>query len=88
MTAFHVSYYKILQNTVGHTFKCLQRAIDVDAPNPSAALTLIENNGLSLADCDCLEVTTLANAEVTTEAEALSTAERAARTPEERTSLD
>jgi hypothetical protein len=63
MTTFHVSYYKILQNSAGHSFKCLQRTIDVDAANPIAALTSIEKNGLAFADCDCLEVTTLAEAD-------------------------
>lgn len=61
MTTFHVSYYKILQNPVGHNFKCLQRTIDVDAASPVAALTLIEQHGLSFADCDCLEVRRLAD---------------------------
>jgi hypothetical protein len=77
MTTFHVSYYKILQNSAGHSFKCLQRTVDVDAADPIAALSSIENNGLSLADCDCLEVTTLADAEVAT------VADRASHTYEE-----
>jgi hypothetical protein len=64
MTTFHVSYYKILQSSDGHSFKCLQRTVDVDAANPIAALTSIEKNGFSLADYDCLEVTALANVEV------------------------
>lgn len=64
MTTFHVSYYKILQNSVGHSFKCLQKTVDVEASTPIAALKSIDEHGLSLPDCDCLEVTPLANAEV------------------------
>jgi hypothetical protein len=64
MTTFRVSYYKILQSSDGHPFKCLQKTIDVDAANPIAALTSIEGHGLSLEDCHCLEVTSLVNASV------------------------
>jgi hypothetical protein len=64
MTTFHVSYYKVLPNSQGHTFKCLQRTVDVDAASPVAALKSIDERGLSLPDCDCLEVTKLINADV------------------------
>lgn len=68
MITFRVSYYKILQNSAGRSFKCLQKTVDVAAADPIAALTSIEEHGLSLADCDCLEVTKLANADVATAA--------------------
>jgi hypothetical protein len=64
MTTFHVSYYKVLQNCEGRTFKCLQRTVDVDAASPVAALKSIDDRGQSLPDCDCLEVTKLINADV------------------------
>jgi hypothetical protein len=59
VTAFRASYYKMLQNSDGHTFKCLERTVDIDAQNPVAALASIENHGFSLEECDCVEVVRL-----------------------------
>jgi hypothetical protein len=57
MPVYEVSYYKYLLSSEGHSFKALQRSVDVSAPDPVAALTSIETHGFSLQDCDCLEVT-------------------------------
>lgn len=59
MRAFRVSYFKLLQSSDGHTSKCLERTVDIDAENPVAALTSIEDHGLSLEECDCVEIARL-----------------------------
>jgi hypothetical protein len=61
MTAFRVSYYKILLSSDGHPFKCLERTVDVDAENPVAALSSIEDHYLNLEECDCVEVIRLSD---------------------------
>ena len=57
MTSYRVSFYKDLLNSDGHSFKCLQRQIDVRSDGPSQALVLaerlIDNNRLN---ADCVEV--------------------------------
>ncbi len=57
MNSYRVSFYKDLLNSDGHSFKCLQRQIDVQSDDPSRALVLaerlIDNDRL---DADCIEV--------------------------------
>jgi hypothetical protein len=57
MNSYRVSFYKDLLNSDGHSFKCLQRQIDVQSDDPSHALVLaeqqIDNDRL---DADCIEV--------------------------------
>ena len=61
MTSYRVSFYKDLLNSDGHSFKCLQRQIDVLSDDPSRArilaARLIDNDRLN---ADCVEVTPLA----------------------------
>ena len=59
MPVFEVSYYKYLINSEGHAYKALQKSVDVNAVDPVAALTSVEINGLSLQNCDCVEVSRL-----------------------------
>jgi hypothetical protein len=58
MNNYSVSFYKDLLNSDGHSFKCLQRQIDVESNSPSQALVvaerLVDNDRL---DADCIEVT-------------------------------
>ena len=60
MNSYRVSFYKDLLNSDGHSFKCLQRQIDVRSDGPSQALVLaerlIDNDRLN---ADCVEVTHL-----------------------------
>ena len=35
MTSYRVSFYKDLLNSDGHSFKCLQRQVDVQSDGPS-----------------------------------------------------
>ena len=42
MNTYRVSFYKDLLNSDGHSFKCLQRQIDVQSEGPSQALVLAE----------------------------------------------
>ena len=60
MNNFRVSFYKELCNSDGHSFKCLQRQIDVQSDGPSQALVLaerlVDNERLN---ADCVEVTHL-----------------------------
>jgi hypothetical protein len=57
MNSYRVLFYKDLLNSDGHSFKCLQRQIDVQSDGPSQALVLaeqlIDNARL---DADCVEV--------------------------------
>jgi hypothetical protein len=57
MNSYRVSFYKDLCNSDGHSFKCLQRQIDVQSEGPSQALTLaerlVDNERLN---ADCVEV--------------------------------
>ena len=61
MNSYRVSFYKDLLNSDGHSFKCLQRQIDVESDSPSQALVLaerlVDNERLS---ADCFEVMHLA----------------------------
>jgi hypothetical protein len=59
MPIYEVSYYKYLLNSEGRACKALQKSVDVDAADPIAALSSIETRGLSLENCDCLEVSRL-----------------------------
>jgi hypothetical protein len=62
MNNYRVSFYKDLCNSAGHSFKCLQRQIDVQSDGPSQALLLAErlvNN--ERLNADCVEVTHLAS---------------------------
>jgi hypothetical protein len=54
MNTYRVSFYKDLLNSDGHSFKCLQRQIDVQSEGPSQALVLAErlvDNERMNADC-------------------------------------
>jgi hypothetical protein len=57
MNSYRVSFYKDLLNSDGHSFKCLQRQIDVQSDGPSQALVLaerlVDNERLG---ADCVEV--------------------------------
>jgi hypothetical protein len=57
MNTYRISFYKDLLNSDGHSFKCLQRQIDVQSTGPSQALAaaeqLIDNARLN---ADCVEV--------------------------------
>lgn len=60
MNHYRVSFYKDLLNSDGHSFKCLQRQVDVESDDPSQAVLLAER----LADnerlnADCVEVARL-----------------------------
>ena len=61
MNNYRVSFYKDLCNSDGHSFKCLQRQIEVQSIGPSEALALaerlVDNERLN---ADCVEVTDLA----------------------------
>lgn len=61
MNSYRVSFYKDLCNSDGHSFKCLQRQIDVQSSGLSQALVLaerlVDNERLN---ADCVEVTHLA----------------------------
>ena len=56
MNLYRVSFYKDLLNSDGHSFKCLQRQVDIDSDGPSQAERLIDNERLN---ADCVEVTHL-----------------------------
>lgn len=61
MNTYRVSFYKDLCNSDGHSFKCLQREIDVQSDGPSDARVLAErlvDNGR--LNADCVEVMRLA----------------------------
>ena len=54
MNNYRVSFYKDLLNSDGHSFKCLQRQVDVQSDGPSQAVALAErlvDNGRLNADC-------------------------------------
>jgi hypothetical protein len=54
MNNYRVSFYKDLLNSDGHSFKCLQRQVDVQSDGPSQALMLAErlvDNERLNADC-------------------------------------
>ena len=57
MNSYRVSFYKYLCNSDGHSFKCLQRQIEVQSDGPSQALVLaerlVDNERLN---ADCVEV--------------------------------
>jgi hypothetical protein len=61
MDSYRVSFYKDLCNSAGHSFKCLQRQIEVQSIGPSQALALaerlVDNERLN---ADCVEVMHLA----------------------------
>ena len=57
MNSYRVSFYKDLLNSDGHSFKCLQRQVDVQSDGPSQAMMLaerlVDNERLN---ADCIEV--------------------------------
>ena len=65
MNNYRVSFYKDLCNSDGHSFKCLQRRIDVQTDNPSQAQVLagqfVDNERLN---ADCVEVSLLAHGDI------------------------
>lgn len=57
MNSYRVSFYKDLLNSNGHSFKCLQRQIDVESDGPSQALVLAQQLTHSESlEADCVEV--------------------------------
>jgi hypothetical protein len=60
MNSYRVFFYKDLLNSDGHSFKCLQRQIDVQSDDPSQAqilaARLVDNARLA---ADCVEVVDL-----------------------------
>ena len=57
MNSYRVSFYKDLLNSSGHSFKCLQRQIDVQSDGPSQALVLAQQLTHSESlEVDCVEV--------------------------------
>ena len=65
MNSYRVSFYKNLCNSDGHSFKCLQRQVDVQSSGSSEALILaerlVDNERLG---ADCIEVMHLGDHEV------------------------
>ena len=63
MNSYRVSFYKDLLNSDGHSFRCLQRQVDVQSDGPSRALELaerlVDNERLN---ADWVEVLHLADA--------------------------
>ena len=61
MNTYRVSFYKDLCNSDGHSFKCLQRRVDVQTDDPTQAQLLagrmVDNERLN---ADCVEVMILA----------------------------
>lgn len=57
MNSYRVSFYKDLLNSDGHSFKCLQRQVDVESEGLSQAMALaerlVDNDRLN---ADCVEV--------------------------------
>ena len=61
MNGYRVSFYKDLLNSTGHSFKCLQRQIEVHSVGPSQALVLAERLvDIERLNADCVEVMHLA----------------------------
>lgn len=62
MNGYRVFFYKDLLNSTGHSFKCLQRQIDVESDDPSQALVLAEQQiHDQRLNIDCVEVVNLAD---------------------------
>ena len=65
MNTYRVFFYKDLCNSDGHSFKCLQRRVDVQTDNPSQAQMLagqlVDNERLN---ADCVEVSLLDDGDV------------------------
>ena len=62
MNSYRVFFYKDLLNSDGHSFKCLQRQVDVQSEGPSQAVTLAERLVDSgRLNADCVEVMHLAS---------------------------
>ena len=65
MNSYRVSFYKNLCNSDGHSFKCLQRQVDVQSLGSSEALMLaerlVDNERLG---ADCIEIMHLGDHEV------------------------
>ena len=57
MKWYRVSFYKTLLNSDGHSFKCLQRQIDVQSNEHSQAMALAEQQMVDeRLNVDCVEV--------------------------------
>ena len=62
MTLYRVSFYKDLLNSDGHSFKCLQRQVDVESEGPSQAMVVAERQvDKERLNADCIEVMHLAS---------------------------
>ena len=65
MNTYRVFFYKDLCNSDGHSFKCLQRRVDIQSDDPSQAQVLegqlVDNERLN---ADCVEVMLLANVDL------------------------
>ena len=61
MTSYRVSFYKDLLNSDGHSFKCLQRSVDVQSDCPSQALVqaerLVNNERLNADSVEVMHLT-------------------------------
>ncbi len=57
MNKYRVAFYKDILNSNGHSFKCMQRQIDVRTDSPSQALVLAQKLTESEnLEADCVEV--------------------------------
>jgi len=65
MNTYRVFFYKDLCNSDGHSFKCLQRRVDIQSDDPSQAQVLagrlVDNERLN---ADCVEVMLLADVDL------------------------
>ena len=65
MNTYRVFFYKDLCNSDGHSFKCLQRRVDVQSDDPSQAQVLagrlVDNERLN---ANCVEVMLLADVDL------------------------
>lgn len=56
MSDYRVNFYKTLLSSQGHSFKCLQKEIDVQSGSPSGALTLAQSRLGHSFEPDSIEV--------------------------------
>lgn len=56
MSDYRVNFYKTLLSSQGHSFKCLQREIEVRSDTPSGALTIAQARLGPGLEPDCIEV--------------------------------
>lgn len=56
MSDYRVNFYKTLLSSQGHSFKCLQKEIEIQSDTPSGALALAQNRLGAGFEPDCVEV--------------------------------